>query len=116
MSAYAIACLREVRIGPEIRAYLSAIDATLAPFGGRFLIHGGPKTELEGAWPGDLIVIAFPDLVSARDWYDSSAYRAILPLRTDNAQGDAILIEGVAEDHKATDVLAHIDATSRDAL
>lgn len=105
MTAYAIGRLRQVRMGAGIRAYLEGIDDTLAPFDGRFIVHGGPKTTLEGEWPDDLIVIAFPTLQHARDWYESPAYRAILSLRTDNAEGDVILIEGVDETHKATDVL-----------
>jgi uncharacterized protein (DUF1330 family) len=35
-------------MGPDIVAYVEAIDATLAPFNGRFLVHGGEKTILEG--------------------------------------------------------------------
>jgi uncharacterized protein (DUF1330 family) len=105
MTAYAIARLRNVKMGPEIRAYLSRIDATLAPFEGRFIIHGGPKFELEGSWPEDLIAIAFPDLARARAWYESPAYQEILALRTGNSSGDVILIEGVDPDHKATDIL-----------
>ena len=50
--AYAVAILQEVEVGPEIVTYLERIDATLAPFGGRFIIHGGEVTELEGAWQG----------------------------------------------------------------
>ena len=41
MPAYAIGCLTDVRLGPGVVAYLKGIDATLAPFSGRFLIHGG---------------------------------------------------------------------------
>ena len=48
--AYAVAHLRNVNMGPPIEEYLQRIDATLEPFGGRFLIHGG---ELEGTG-GDL--------------------------------------------------------------
>lgn len=107
MTSYAVAHLRTVEMGPDIVAYLEAIDATLAPFGGKFVIHGGgDKEQLEGAWPGDLIVIGFPDRVSARAWYASPAYQAILPLRTRNSEGDAILIDGVDDDHRATDVLS----------
>jgi len=105
MSAYAVARLHDVAMGPEIVTYLQKIDATLAPFGGRFLIHGGPVEQLEGAWSGDLIVVEFPDKVRARDWYASAAYREILPLRTRNSQGDVILIDGVPDDHRATDIL-----------
>ncbi|WP_414472463.1 DUF1330 domain-containing protein [Microvirga sp. M2] len=106
MPAYAVARLHDVAMGPEIVAYLQKIDATLAPFDGRFIIHGGPVDSLEGAWSGDLIVIEFPDRARARDWYASSAYRAILPLRTRHSEGDVILIDGVPDDHRATDILA----------
>lgn len=46
MASYAIARLRNVVLGPDIVAYVEAIDATLAPFAGRFLVHGGVKTIL----------------------------------------------------------------------
>lgn len=107
MTSYAVAHLHHVEMGPDIVAYLEAIDATLAPFGGRFLIHGGgDKQQLEGAWPGDLIVIGFPNRDAARAWYASPAYQEILPLRTRNSEGDVILIDGVGSDHRATDILS----------
>jgi uncharacterized protein (DUF1330 family) len=33
--------------------YLERIDATLAPSGGRFIVHGGDFESLEGSWPGN---------------------------------------------------------------
>jgi uncharacterized protein (DUF1330 family) len=105
MTFYAIGHLRQVEMGPEIVAYLEGIDATLAPYGGRFLIHGGPKHQLEGSFQGDLIVISFPDRQKAEAWYASPAYRKILPHRLARATGEVFLIEGVDENHKATDVL-----------
>jgi uncharacterized protein (DUF1330 family) len=106
MSAYAVAHLRNVNMGPSIEEYLQRIDATLEPFGGRFLIHGGELEVLEGTWPGHLIVIEFPDRARAHAWYQSTAYQQILPLRTNNSEGDAVLVDGVPEGHRATDVLA----------
>lgn len=106
MTAYAVADLHRVEMGPAIIEYLEKIDATLAPFGGRYIIHGGRKAVLEGDWRGDLIVIAFPDRAAAAAWYDSPAYRAIKPLRTDHSEGDVVLVDGVGADHRATDVLA----------
>ncbi|MBW8813432.1 MAG: DUF1330 domain-containing protein [Caulobacterales bacterium] len=105
MSAYAVANLTNVRLGPPVVEYLRRIDATLAPFGGRFVIHGGEPQRLEGDWTGTLIVIGFPDMTAARAWYASPAYQAILPLRTQNSDGVAFLIEGSPGDHLATDVL-----------
>ena len=105
MTCYAIGHLREVAMGPEIVAYLEAIDATLAPFSGRFAIHGGQKHMLEGTFVGDLIAIAFPDMAAARAWYASPAYQDIRPLRTRNAVGEVFLIEAAEPGHVATDIL-----------
>ncbi|MBA4013345.1 MAG: DUF1330 domain-containing protein [Phenylobacterium sp.] len=105
MSAYAIAHLRNVVPGEPIAQYLHEIDSTLAPFGGKFRIHGGQAEVLEGDWSGDLIMIEFADRQSARAWYASPAYQQILPLRTGSSQGDVIFLDGVPDDHRATDVL-----------
>jgi uncharacterized protein (DUF1330 family) len=106
MKAYGVARLRDVQPGPAIVEYLERIDATLAPYGGRFIIHGGRPVKLEGDWRGDLVVIEFPSRQSVVDWYESPAYQAILSLRTDNSDSEVIIVDGVDEDHKATDVLA----------
>lgn len=105
MPAFAIGHLTAVSMGPEIAQYLERIDATLAPFQGRFRVHGAQAECVEGQWAGDIIVIEFPDMEKARAWYRSDAYTAILPLRSRNSTGNIILIEGVPGDHKATDIL-----------
>jgi uncharacterized protein (DUF1330 family) len=53
-----------------------------------------------------MIVIEFPDRERATAWYESPAYQEILPLRTRNAEGTAVIVDGVDQDHRATDVLA----------
>lgn len=105
MTAYAVAHLRTVDRGPDIVEYLERIDSTLRAFGGRFLIHGGRQDVIEGPWPGTLIVIEFPDRERAEGWYTSEEYQRILPLRTGNSDGVALLADGVSADHLATDVL-----------
>ena len=106
MPAYAVAHMRQVTMGPAIVEYLQRIDATLAPFGGRFIVHGGEVEILEGSWPGFLIVIEFPDRDRASAWYNSAAYQEIVTLRTDNSESDVVMVNGVGSEHKATDVLA----------
>ncbi|MER8993651.1 DUF1330 domain-containing protein [Mesorhizobium sp. M0074] len=104
MTAYAVAHMRQVTPGPQIVEYLHKIDATLEPFGGRFVVHGGEVEIVENTWPGYLIVIEFPNRQQARAWYDSPAYQEILPLRTGNSQSDVVFVDGVQHPHKATDV------------
>jgi uncharacterized protein (DUF1330 family) len=105
MPAYAIANVQSTTMGPAIAEYLKRIDATLAPYEGRFLVHGDPADVREGDFVGDLIVIAFPDHNRAAKWYESAAYTAIARLRTENSEGWVILIDGVPSDHRATDIL-----------
>lgn len=105
MTTYGVGVLQDVKIGPPIVEYLERIDATLAPFGGHFIIHGGRPEMLEGTSPGTLIVIEFPDREAAEQWYASNAYQAILPLRAENSVSNIFLIDGVGCDHVATDVL-----------
>lgn len=101
MSAYAIANLRTVDFNDEIRDYLLRIDETLEPYGGRFLVHGKTPQLVDGTLPGAVVIIEFPDLATARAWYDSPGYQAILPLRTRNAEGGAVLVDGVPEGYRA---------------
>ena len=108
MPALAVAHMRSVHVGPAIVEYLERIDDTLKPFSGRFILHGGWKECVEGSWVGDLIIIEFPDLQQLRAWYASEAYRAILPLRTQNSEADIIFVETELPEHRATDVLADI--------
>jgi len=108
MTTYAIADLHNVKPGPAIVEYLEKIDATLAPYGGRYIVHGGRKTVLEGSWVGDIVVIAFASRARAEAWYASPAYREIIALRTDNSVGDVILVDGVKDGHQATDLLAEL--------
>ena len=105
MPAYAIGHFRKIEMGPPIVDYLERIDASLRPFGGRFLVHGAKPAVKEGDWPGNIVIIEFPDRAKAEAWYNSPAYRAILPLRTENTEGDVILVDGVFAGHRATDLL-----------
>lgn len=100
MTAYLINHLRQPgEVNPEVLDYLDQVQATLDPFGGRFVVQGGGLEVLEGAWAESVIIVSFPDMTRARTWYKSAAYQEILHLRTNHTVGDVILIEGVAHDH-----------------
>ncbi|MEU9864002.1 DUF1330 domain-containing protein [Streptomyces sp. NPDC047971] len=114
MTAYALANLRPpTALDDEVFTYIERIQATLDPFGGRFLVHGAPEREVrEGDWPEALVMIAFPSMEQARDWYDSAAYQEILPLRSRHIPGDILLIDGVAPGYDAAATAAAMRAAS----
>lgn len=107
-TAYALAHLRNPNLHPEVLEYLEKIQATLDPFSGRFLVHGGEVQVMEGEWSGTLVVIEFPSVSQARAWYESPAYQEILPLRTNNIDGDAIIVEGVEPGHDSAQMAAEL--------
>lgn len=114
MTAYGVAHLRPPTVLPEqVYQYLERIQATLDPFGGRFLVHGSQVEVLEGDWPGALVVIEFPGMREAREWYASPAYREILHLRADHIPGDVILVEGCGPDHDSAAMASAMRAAAR---
>lgn len=110
MSAYGFAHLRDRCPHPDILEYLERIQDTLDPFRGRFLIHGPPSEVVEGSWTGSMVLIEFPGLAEARDWYVSPAYQEILRLRTDHIDGHVVLVEGVGSGYDPRERAAKLRA------
>jgi uncharacterized protein (DUF1330 family) len=75
--------------------YRNQVMATLAPFGGEFVVRGGKMTVVEGEWPHPrLVIIVFPSRANAEGWYNSPAYQKILPLRLEGAAGNLVIVDG----------------------
>jgi uncharacterized protein (DUF1330 family) len=112
MTAYAFAHLRRAPIHGDVLEYMERLEAILAPFGGRHIVHGGTIDVLEGNWPGDVVIIEFPDMANARSWYRSSIYQEIKPLRTRHLEGEVILVEGVEPGHSSSQKAAELRKAS----
>ncbi|MFA1542777.1 DUF1330 domain-containing protein [Actinomadura monticuli] len=102
MTAYALAHLHpQPPLHDDVFTYIERIQDTLDPFGGRFLVHATDAVVIEGPFEGGYVLIEFPDMDKAQAWYDSDAYQAILPMRTDNMEGTAVLLQGVPPNYDA---------------
>ena len=110
MTAYAMAHLRSVDVNDELLEYLTRIDDTLEPYGGRFLVHGTMPEVLDGDIPGFVVLVAFPDYDSAKAWYHSPGYQAILPFRVNNSEGGAGLLRTVPDGYRAADYAEKVRA------
>src|SRR5262245_72473 len=78
-------------------SYLEQVERTARPYGGEWLAQGD-VCVLEGAWPGAVVLMRFPSMSHAMNWYNSAEYQKILPLRVNNSISDLILVDGVAAD------------------
>ena len=76
--------------------YAAKDPATIAAYGGEYLVRGGQSEVMEGTFPGSrTVVIRFPSFAAAKEWYDGAEYSAIRPLRQAVARGSLMLVEGV---------------------
>ncbi len=76
--------------------YKQLAPPSIAQYGGRYVARGGTTTTLEGDWqPTRLVILEFPTLEAARNWWASPEYAAAKALRQRCANTDMVLIEGV---------------------
>ena len=94
MSAYIIADI-QVTDPVAYDDYRPLAAASIARFGGRFIVRGGKVDLLEGEpQPERIVVIEFPDVDTARRWYQSEEYQAALKIRQAASSGRVLLVEG----------------------
>jgi uncharacterized protein (DUF1330 family) len=80
---------------PTMEEYRKRVPATLAAYGGRFLVRGGAHQTVEGDWkPNRLVVLEFPSMEQAKRWYDSEEYREPKALRLKASKANLIMVEG----------------------
>ena len=75
--------------------YKKLTPQAIAKHGGRFLVRGGQTVTLEGDWrPNRVVVIEFPSLEAARNFYTSVEYTAARRARAGAARMDMIAVDG----------------------
>lgn len=94
MPAYVIA-LVDVADPEGYKEYVARVPATVAAFGGRFVVRApGPELLEGGPAPGRAVVLEFPDLDAARRWHASPEYAPLMKLRQRFSKGTLLLVPG----------------------
>ena len=95
MPAYLVARVN-VTDPEKYEAYKKLSPAAIAAFGGRFLSRGGNLETLEGApETRRVVIVEFPDMQAARDFYDSPQYRKARAAREGAAEAQFFIVEGI---------------------
>jgi uncharacterized protein (DUF1330 family) len=96
MPAYVIGDVRDARDAEALAEYRRGNTDSVARHGGRFVARGGAVELLEGDWDTRrIVVIEFPDMATARGWYESEDYAPLKALRQSVSDTNLILVEGV---------------------
>ena len=80
----------------SLAVYKRLMPPSVGKYGGRFLVRGGSTEILEGEWSPALVVIEFPTVEKARQWYSSDEYRPALEIRQRSADNELLIVEGTA--------------------
>ena len=76
--------------------YKKLTPASIASFGGRFIVRSGDAETLEGEWAaGRIVVVEFPSMEKAREWWSSENYAPAKAIRQSASRTKMILVEGV---------------------
>jgi uncharacterized protein (DUF1330 family) len=94
--AYFVA-LVEIHDLAGFQSYHEQFEATLVPFGGRLVSFGATIVPLEGmdGSTARAAIVVFPSLQVGRDWFESTTYRRIAPLRQRSARTRGFFVEGL---------------------
>ncbi len=95
MAAYVI-YQAEVLDPVQYEKYKAKTPESIAAFGGRFIVRGGEIDVLEGEAPlGRTVVLKFPSMQAAKNWYASDQYTAARELREGAVRARAYIVDGV---------------------
>jgi uncharacterized protein (DUF1330 family) len=95
MPAYVISEV-EVRDRAAMEAYRTLAAATIAQYGGRYLVRGGAAEVVEGGPPPEtIIIVEFPSMECAHEWYASPEYAEALKLRQTALERRLMFVEGM---------------------
>ncbi len=95
MAAYVIADI-EVTDREGFAEYQQKVPATIAAYGGRYLVRGGASEVLEGSWsPRRCVVLEFPSMAQLKTWYASPEYRPLIAIRERTTRSNLVVVEGL---------------------
>lgn len=80
----------------KYKEYSARVPAVVAQYEGTYVVRGGPMEVLEGHWEDlRMVVVTFPSMERARQWYASPEYTPLIAIRQSASEGDLMLVEGV---------------------
>jgi uncharacterized protein (DUF1330 family) len=94
MPAYIIVEI-EIHDPAQYEDYKMLTPLSLAAYDGKFIVRGGQTETLEGDWdPQRIVVLEFPTVEKAKQWWASEEYAPAKNLRQQTAFTKMIVVEG----------------------
>ena len=96
MPAYCLFQNLKITDPAKMQEYVEKVKPITASFGGEYVVSGGVVEVKEGDWsPAWPVMIVFPTMQRAQEWYRSEEYRPLKELRKAAGEFSAVFMEGV---------------------
>lgn len=94
MAAYVVIQVN-VTDAEKYEDYKKLTPASVESYGGRFLVRGGAQEDLEGHLEySRMVLLEFPDVVRAKQWYGSPEYEKAKAVRAGASTGVFTVVQG----------------------
>jgi uncharacterized protein (DUF1330 family) len=93
--AYTIAEI-EVTDQPGYQKYIAETTNAVPAGGGRFIVRGGRNFVVNGEPPKRVAVIQWESYEKAQAYFESEAYKRLIPMRDSTSKSRLFVIEGVS--------------------
>jgi uncharacterized protein (DUF1330 family) len=94
--AYTVAEV-EVTDRATFQQYVDGTKSSIPAAGGRFIVTGGKTFVVNGASPKQIVLIQWDSLEKAQAFFESDAYKKLVPIRDKSSNFRAFIVEGVAQ-------------------
>ncbi len=76
--------------------YKKMAGASVAKYGGKYIVRGGASETLEGDWqPKRIVILEFESVQRAKEWLNCPEYEAPRKMRHRTAKTKMVVVEGI---------------------
>ncbi len=95
MAAYVVVNV-DVKDPVRYKDYIGMSPISIEKYGGRFIARGGAVEVMEGDWsPRRMVILEFPTLERAKQWWASPEYAEAKALRQATADTQLVITQGL---------------------
>ncbi len=98
MPAYIVVQI-DIKDPVPYQRYTTLTPPSIALYGGKYIVRGSELETLEGTWhPPRFVILEFPTVERAREWWNSPEYAEAKALRQSCASTEMLLVDGLPAD------------------
>lgn len=96
MAAYCYFDIVKINDELSMQEYREKVLETVDLYQGKYVVIGGPFETPEGDFsPTFPVIIQFPTIEKARDWYNSPEYSPLKKIRLQSVESNAVFFHGI---------------------